>query len=483
MRKTKIYTSGFIIVFLMLCIMSLFQLDSSTPDQNSIVLSSDDTTDSWTRKIKSGPQLYSSSMTLIDNHTYIIGSIGEYYTNDDIYIAKFDSSGVKLWEQIWDGSKYDYFNDYIVDSENNIYIVGITGNYYTGFTGSIFLLKYNTTGNLLWFRTINPFNLLAFNFHSIEIDLNDSIFISSTGYNYTHAKTFITKINSSGNIFWTEDIEIDVELNDLKIQIDSVGNIYLFGNSYYSNLFLLKLNRSGARQWYYEWREGEYGNHMNLDLDDNVITIGYSSHLYGDPGLWIMKINSSGNLTKKVICENFGAHTLAVKFLDNIFILTEYFLYEYNYSLISKWKFPIGSYLQINEIQGCNFAITSQHEVYAIYYSYGDINILKFNSSGAIIFNFKWVGSYYPPNPYVSPPKVRVDSHGNLYMLCSIDYENFWKENIHLSFLVKNPKSGGEPQPDPLIDEHIIFIFSLLGVMCVISVFLVYITLKPKFRS
>ena len=471
MRKTKFYTSGFFIVILMLCTMSLFQLDSYTTYNNSINLSSDDNTDSWSRKIKSGPQLYSSSMALIDNHTYVIGSIGEYYTNDDIYIAKFNSSGVKLWEQIWGGSEYDYFSDYAVDSENNIYIVGITSNSYVGSHGSIFLLKYNTTGNLLWFKTITPSNHYAFKFHSIEIDLNDSIFISSTGYNSTHYKTFITKINTSGNIFWTEEIEISSEPSYLKTQIDSVGNIYLLG--YISNSFLLKLNSSGARQWSYEWGQSEFGRHLKLDLDDNVIIIGVTFN-----EIWIAKINSSGNLTGEGISITYGDMIYKVRFLDSIFILTNYFLYEYNYSLDSKWKFPITNYLQVDEILDFNFDVSTQHEVCTIYYTYEDINILRFNRSEAIISNFKWGWSYY-----MYPPKVRFDSHYNLYLLYPIDYKNFWNERIHLSFLIKNPKSGGRPQLDPQIDDRVIFIFSLLGIMGVISVFLVYITLKPKFRS
>ena len=474
MRKTKFYTTGVLIVFLMLYITSQFQPGSSTIYNNSINLSADDNVDSWSRKIKTGPQLYSSSMVLIDNHTYIIGSIGEYYTNDDIYIAKFDNSGVKLWEQIWGGLEYDFFKDFIVDSENNIYILGITGNHYVGNYGRVFLLKYNTSGNLLWSKTIEPSGRIDC---PIIIDLNDSIYITTLIDNWPLTKTFITKLNSSGNIIRIVEFESDDYLYDLKTQIDSVGNIYLLG--YISNTFsLLKLNRSGSRQWSYEWGEREHGNQMKLDLDDNVIIIGRTYYTYTDNEIWITKINSSGNLTKKVICSNFGDTHFEVRFLDSIFVLTEHFLFEYNYSLDSKWKFPITSYLQISNSFGFNFDVSTQHEVCTIYYSYGDINILRFNRSGAIISNFKWEGSFY-----LYPPKVRVDSHSNVYMLCSIDYENFWKERIHLSFLVKNPLSGGKPKIVPEVDDRTIFIFSLLGVMCVISVILLYNTLKPQSRS
>ena len=134
--------------------------------------------------------------------------------------------------------------------------------------------------------------------------------------------------------------------------------------------------------------------------------------------------------------------------------------------------------MQISNIRGFDFVLTSQHEVYTIYYTYEDINILNFNNSGAIISNFKWAGIYN-----ILPPKIRVDSHNNFYILCTIEYVNFWKESTHLSFLVKNPKSGGKPKIVPEIDVRQIFIFSLLGITCVISVILLYNTLKPQSRS
>jgi len=419
-------------------------------------------------------------MQLIDNHTYIIGTIGEYYTSDDIYIAKFNSSGVKLWEQTWGGPEYDHIKGYIVDSENNIYIAGINSTNFVGSLGSIFLLKYNITGNLLWSKTIDPFGSNRYEIHSIQTGLNDSIYISSTMDNYTNSKTFITKLNSSGNILWTQEIELGYDPYRLITRIDSVGNIYLYGQNFNINLFLLKLNSSGSRLWDFVWGEREYGFHMKLDLDDNIIVTG-KSYDSGFSEVWIMKINNSGNLTKKIVCASYGEWSspkTEVWFLDNIFILIGSSLFEYNYSLNSKWNFTFGIHIQISDSGGFNFGITSQNEKYVVYSTVGDITILIFNSLGVIISNFKWGGSYY-----VYPPKVRIDSQDNLYMLCPISYVNIWNERIRLTILVKNPKSGGKPQLDQIIDDRDITIFSLLGVMSFISIILVYNTLKPKFRK
>ena len=483
MQKPKIYSLGLLIIFLMLSILSVCQLDLSSPPQYDLNLNSDDKQESWSTFIKSGPQFHDSTMVLIDNHTYVMGSIGEYYTSDDIYIAKFNSSGTKLWEQTWGGSEYDVFKGYAVDSENNIYIVGITDTFFVGDSGNIFLLKYNTIGNLLWSEMIDPFSSNYYAIHSINIDLNDSVYLTCKMDDYTIEKSFITKISTSGIILWTQEIELTDQPFDLSTEIDSDGNIYLLGHSLSS--FLLKLNSSCSRQWNYEWGERNYAYEMGLDLDENIILTGSTTNLDYDYNInhdvWIMKINSSGNLTNKVTCKNINSHQIKIKvwFLDDIFIIiskrtTSFrsFLLKYNYSLNSMWNFTFDT-----NNWYYNFGINSKHEMYLLYSNYPKIDIIHFNSSNIISY-FEW-GGYYSTNLH----SFGIDSNDNLYILCNNNYANVWYETTSLSVLVKNPKIDGRaPQLNQPIDDRDIFIFSLLGVMSFISVILVYNTLKPKLR-
>ena len=487
MRKTKFYTSCLLIVFLMFCILPAHYLDANHTDNYDLNLNADYDTDSWSRIIKLGRRLYNPSIELIGNNSYVIGNLGEIYTEFDVYLAKFNSSGVKLWEHAWGGPEFNHIKDYVFDSENNLYILGLNTNYYLPYSGSIFMLKYNSTGNLLWSITIDPSGSNYYEIFSIQIDLNDSIYISSLTTTYPNSTLCITKLSTSGNITWSEEIEMNYQYFDfysLNMQIDSVGNVYLFGDGYSFNLLLLKLNSSGSIQWSYEWGELEFGSHLKLDVDGNVIAIGISCTEYSNYDIWIMKINSSGNQTKKVIIKSFGAYGVGlpnyeVQFLDNIFVLTEYFLYEYNYSLDSKWKFHIEHFLQIYEIQGFNLVINSQNEMYFFYYTHGDIAILKFNSSGLLLSDFNWGGSY---NDILH--SVRIDSQDNLYMLCTIEYADIWKDISLLSILVKNPKCDGKPPHiDHQVDDRDIFVFSLLSVMCFVSVILVFNTLKPVFKK
>ncbi len=481
MQKTQFFSCGFFLIFLMVYSLSISPLDSSPAYDNTIDLSSDSNAESWSRKVKSGSQLYGSFIEVIDNHTYVIGSIGEYFTSDDIYLAKFDRSGAKLWEQTWDGAKYDYIKGYVIDSDNNIYITGMSSAYYIGFSGSIiFLLKYNSSGSLLWSKTIVAPSQNGYEIRSIEIDLNDFIFISYINYNYTDVRTLITKFNSGGIIMWTEDIGLSDYQQELKTQVDSVGNIYLIEKAFNLNLTLHKLNASGSRQWDYDLGVDNYCFQMKVDFEDNIFLLGINNS--GDQNfLYLIKINSTGDFVKRVVYpyEGWGLPNLGIWFLESIFVLIGASLFEYNYSIDSEWNITFGNDTIINEGGYYNFGITSDDKMYLIHPRYGVLTILMFNRSGTILSKFKWGGAYH-----FRTFDTCLDSHDNLYMVCTIGYTNIWNEYTGLAFLVKNPKADTiNPYLEQMIDDGEIFLFSLLGISCFISLILVIITLKSKFRQ
>lgn len=484
MRKTHYYTSGFLIVFLMIFVISLYQVYSYTAYDTNINLKSDDNTDSWCRKIKDDPQLYRSFIEIINNYTYVIGSIGEYFTSDDIYLAKFDSSGAKVWEQTWDGGKYDYIKGYVIDSDNNIYVAGISSIGYPGFVGSISLLKYNTTGNLLWSQTLDPLGVDRYSLCSIQTDLNNSIYISSIADNYSNNTAIITKINSSGEIFWTHEIDMGDKMEDFSTQIDSIGNIYLiYEGNYGFNSTLLKINASGSIQWEYDLGEDEDPYKMEIDFEDNVILTSVDYIGSSQYNLYLMKINSTGNLLKKIFFD-YETRNYEVWFLDNIFVLLGSSLFEYNYSLDSKWNFTFGTNI-IMEVRGkFYFGITSDQKMYLVHYHWGDgyssiITILRFNRSGTILSKYNWGGSYH-----IHSFDTSIDSRDNLYMVCSMSYINVWKDKIALTFLVKNPKIDAiAVYLDQIIESSEIFLFSVLGISCILSLSLVFMTLKSRFRQ
>lgn len=82
-----------------------------------------------------------------------------YFIDEGIYIAKYDSSGNKLWTKILNGSKYDYAGrDIVVLPDGSFFITGTTAskdgdfanNHPDSLTDNIFISKLSANGNLIF---------------------------------------------------------------------------------------------------------------------------------------------------------------------------------------------------------------------------------------------------------------------------------------------------------------------------------------------
>jgi uncharacterized repeat protein (TIGR01451 family) len=220
----------------------------------------------------------------------------------DVFVVKFNSSGVRLWGTYYGGNGDDYSKSITTDPTGNIYILGDTestdaiasaGAFQTTYGGGtqedLFLLKLNSLGNRIWGTYYGgsgydkPANLV--------LDQSGNIYISGTTNSATSIATvgihqsviggstdaFLAKFNSFGIRQWgtyTGGPQGDVG-NDLAIDTD--GNTYLSGITSSSSaittsdthqpefgggqdVFLAKFNSSGARQWgtYYGGNGTEY---------------------------------------------------------------------------------------------------------------------------------------------------------------------------------------------------------------------------------
>ena len=157
---------------------------------------------------------FSGSITL---GTYTLANNGGY----DIFIVKYDSTGNVLWANSAGGSGNDCANSVATDASGNVYITGyfdspsITFGSYTltNFALSysdVFLVKYDSNGKVLWAKSAGGTSVDRAN--SVTTDASGNVFI--TGYfdspSITFGSTTLTK--SGGN---------DVFL----VKYDSNGNV------------------------------------------------------------------------------------------------------------------------------------------------------------------------------------------------------------------------------------------------------------------
>jgi hypothetical protein len=270
--------------------------------------------------------------------------------NWDAFLLKLDSSGTFQWVKSYGSNYNDLGRDVAIDSNDNIYMLG-NYRYTVDFGGGdeinnnnsdIFLVKFNSSGVFQWVYTAGASE--SDDSRALALDSNDNLYITGSfrdtvnfgGGNITAANLddlFILKLNSSGayqniytsNIFTTQ--------KGKGLAVDSSGNIYATGTfsgtvdfgggnitSSGNDIYLLKLNSSFAFQWVKRFAvdNGSTGQALGLavtvDEDGNVYSVGQiggsvdlgggTQNFGGQNDAYIVKHDSSGSFQWS---KNFGS--------------------------------------------------------------------------------------------------------------------------------------------------------------------------------
>lgn len=208
-----------------------------------------------------------SNQVIVGGLTYSssgIATIGAHKTTiqgNDGFLAKFDSTGNRLWGTYFGGTSNDTIFDLAIDSLDNIFICGSTGS-----TAGI-----ATTGT--YFATNSP----------------------------STSRAFVSKFNTLGVRQWGTYYSGNSNSAGSQIGLDLAGNIVLAGTtnattgiatantfktsiSGVQDVFLAKLNSSGtARLWgtYFGGNNLEFINDIYINPVDEIYIIGETNSMSG----------------------------------------------------------------------------------------------------------------------------------------------------------------------------------------------------------
>ena len=238
-----------------------------------------------------------------------------------------DNVVVKQWTEQLGTNSIDYSNGVAVDSDGNAYVTGYTfgsldGNTSAG-SSDIFLTKYNSSGVKQWTKQWGTGG--DDKGYGVAIDTAGNAYV--TGYtfgsldgntNSGYRDIFLTKYNSSGVKQWTKQWGT-METISMEycggVAVDSSGNAYVTGctggsidgntNAGGTDIFLIKYNSSGVKQWTKQWgtSTSDEGNGVSVDSSGNAYVAGSTvGSLDGN--------TSAGNtdifLTKFILRSNTG---------------------------------------------------------------------------------------------------------------------------------------------------------------------------------
>ncbi len=292
------------------------------------------TDDAGTVTTDKNGNVFLSGQTASDTGIATPGSYqpNRYNTNTDVFLAKFDSNGVRQWGTYYGGELNDYNTACTTDSSGNVYFTGNTsslkniaspGAYdttYGGGSADAFLVKFTSGGQRLWATYYgganydNPFDCVSDNVRNVYIVGETSSLngIASTGcfqptYGGGFYDAFIVKFDSSGQRLWGTyyggtnfDEAIGCAIgwnNDIFIAGYSAStNNISTPNSYQPAMagngdgMLIKFNSAGQRLWgtYYGGSQEDLLVNCSYVSDDTVYLAGntYSTSNIASPGAW-----------------------------------------------------------------------------------------------------------------------------------------------------------------------------------------------------
>jgi hypothetical protein len=217
-----------------------------------------DTSWVWRKNNLSGAGSNKAGMMITDNYdnVYITGLIySSTASNKDIVTAKIDKYGIQSWLNYINGSKNneDIGNSLTSDSRGNIYI---TGQIYDSAYSAMITVKYSNSGSQLWVKKfLAP---ISYNNRGIDLCIDNNNWVYVFGYSLfttTYWDYILVKYDTSGNYIWHRSLDYGTNQHEVpkKILADSSHNLYLFGEVKYNGikneLGLAKYNSGGTLLW------------------------------------------------------------------------------------------------------------------------------------------------------------------------------------------------------------------------------------------
>ena len=235
-------------------------------------------------------------------HTYIsCGLSSSPFSNyNGAYIVKTDSLGIVIWKKQYDFSigDYDSFNDLVLLPDSNYLVTGITTNTVTG-DYDVILVKIDTSGNILWFKTyVHP----DYD-QSTELKLTPDgkiIIVGRAESIGVYNDVLLIKTDLNGNLIWRKRFGNTYDEIYYSVEVIKNNTEYLLGGKYgysssgtdYYDMSIMRTDTAGNILWQQQYGTlsgDEHGGVAVSTLDSGVAICG----IYNNTAS-VLKVDKSG---------------------------------------------------------------------------------------------------------------------------------------------------------------------------------------------
>ena len=194
-----------------------------------------DGVEQWERLYWGPAEHFARTFALIIDKAGFIYTAGctDTFTGNSILLMKYNSNGDTIWTRLWGDSLYDNeINTITTDEFCNIYIAGYTRKEYQPINPIV--LKYDSSGTLLWVVSNKPANSRSGQWDKISLDKENNIYLAGDAEIFGHYWDFIiSKFSADGDSIWTKTFNGTANNNDYLYDMimDNSANIYCTGGT------------------------------------------------------------------------------------------------------------------------------------------------------------------------------------------------------------------------------------------------------------
>ena len=247
----------------------------------------------------------------------IVGEIWDHnYSSNDLFVLKINESF--SYNITWGTQLREEFCGMVLDTDDNIFVTTTsTSNLSRG--KDIFLLKYSNNLTLDWFTNWSVAGIDSCT--SVSIDTQDNIYITGT-MNFPKQDVFLVKFNNSGILKWNRTWNTgfhNISEEDLSFVIDSQDQIFLGVKTNFTGAewFLLKYDTNGNLLANISYAKQTPLEQLILDSNDNLYAVGSLKNMY------LTKFDNNGNLEWNLTCIQEilrGTESIAIDRNDSVYI-------------------------------------------------------------------------------------------------------------------------------------------------------------------
>ena len=247
-------------------------------------------------KVTSNGELNWSKTLGVTLHSMVLDSAGNIYiaSGGNHFLMKYNSSGELLWNTTWSGM---ITNEMQIDSEQNIYLGGSTSTFGAGGSDAI-VAKFNSTGSYIWHKTFGgPDNDFG---NALAIDSSDNVYLAGSAKQHFGTDMFVAKYNENATYlyhYYSGSIYNYESCSSILLRNESYGYpgqgdfLFLCGEIYYGSqdryfcIYNIQADTNRFASTFHEW----------LGVDEYWV---YSSTFDSNENLWIggfLRSRSTGN--------------------------------------------------------------------------------------------------------------------------------------------------------------------------------------------